>query len=209
MSEDLITDDELLYMIHQKDEPAMEMLMQRYRPMIKGLIRQLGQLRHCSISGDAFQEDLEQESRIMLMSAIDSYREDCSCTFKTYLYNCIRKRLLTIYRHSQCAKEMAFYGCDSLDTLVSEDHAVYRCDMVESTDRFFDPVYCLQLNEASERLKQLRLHFTPREWKILCLSLNGTSYQSAAEQLGCTKKSYGNQLSRIRKKLNNLIEKMA
>ena len=85
----------------------------------------------------------------------------------------------------------------------------YRADMLVSNDRFFDPVYRFTLNEASKQVKQLRRYFTPREWQILCLSLDNTSYQDAAAILNISRKSYGNQLGRIRKKLDYILSKFS
>ena len=159
MTEEVSTDNELLYMMHQQDDWAVEDLLNKYKPMICGMIFRFGQFDSCSVSSDAYREDLEQESRMMLVGAAENYREDYPCSFKTYLQNCLRKHLLTIYRHSQC-----------------------------SNDRFFDPVYCFALNEASKQIKHLRRYFTPKEWKILCLSLESTSYQEAAALLNITRK---------------------
>ena len=82
MTEEVYTDNELLYMIRQQDDWAVESLLNKYKPMICGMIFRLGQFENCSVSGDAYKEDLEQESRMMLVSAADSYREDYPCSFK-------------------------------------------------------------------------------------------------------------------------------
>ena len=81
MTEEVYTDNELLYMIRQQDDWAVESLLNKYKPMICGMIFRLGQFENCSVSGDAYKEDLEQESRMMLVSAADSYREDYPCSF--------------------------------------------------------------------------------------------------------------------------------
>lgn len=200
-------DDELLYMIHQADEWALQTLILKYQPMIRGMIRM--QSGFSGIAGWSFHEDLEQESRLMAASAINSYREDCGCSFKTYLTHCLRKRLQTLYRHTRSAKEAAFYECESLDCVVNEDHAVYRTEMIPSADRFSDPVYCFKLTQSSDQLRQIRRFFTPQEWQLLCLSLEGLSYKEAAALLNCSVKSYDNRLQRVRRKLQRLIRKMA
>lgn len=136
MCEEMSTDNELLYMIRQQDDWAVENLLNKYKPMICGMIFKLSQLDSCSVSSEAYKEDLEQESRMMLIGAAENYREDYPCSFKTYLQNCLRKRLLTIYRHSQCSSDAAFYACDSLDTMVGEDRGMYKADTLASNDRF-------------------------------------------------------------------------
>lgn len=209
MCEEMSTDNELLYMIRQQDDWAVENLLNKYKPMICGMIFKLSQLDSCLVSSEAYKEDLEQESRMMLIGAAENYREDYPCSFKTYLQNCLRKRLLTIYRHSQCSSDAAFYACDSLDTMVGEDRGMYKADTLASNDRFFDPVYRFTLNEAAKQVKQLRRYFTPKEWQILCLSLDNTSYQEAAAILNISRKSYGNQLGRIRRKLEHILRKFS
>ena len=45
--------------------------------------------------------------------------------------------------------------------------------------------------------------------QILCLSLDNTSYQEAAAILNISRKSYGNQLGRIRRKLEHILRKFS
>ena len=83
MTEEVYTDNELLYMIRQQDDWAVENLLNKYKPMICGMIFRLGQFENCSVSGDAYKEDLEQESRMMLVSAAD-YSTEMKCRRHPY-----------------------------------------------------------------------------------------------------------------------------
>ena len=49
-------------MIRQQDDWAVENLLNKYKPMICGMIFRLGQFENCSVSGDAYKEDLEPVS---------------------------------------------------------------------------------------------------------------------------------------------------
>ena len=50
MTEEVSTDNELLYMMHQQDDWAVEDLLNKYKPMICGMIFRLGQFENCSVS---------------------------------------------------------------------------------------------------------------------------------------------------------------
>ena len=43
MTEEVYTDNELLYMIRQQDDWAVESLLNKYKPMICGMIFRMGQ----------------------------------------------------------------------------------------------------------------------------------------------------------------------
>lgn len=200
-------DSELLYMIHQQDEWALQYLIRKYQPMIRGMIRSHYELQDCGVSPSAFCEDLQQESCVTIVKAAERYREDCACSFKTFLTQCLRKHYIAVYRHSKSARDAAFYQCESLDLLINEDHAGYKIDYVPSQDRFTDPAYLFKLSQSAEIMKEMKRFLTNEEWTVLTLILQSTPYVQGAKLLGCSRKTYDNKVFRVRCRVKELIRR--
>ena len=87
----LENDNELLYLIKNHDEEALELMFKKYENLILSKIRQY----HFPISN---KEDYLQEGRIVLLKAIDTYRTEFEKTFTKYFELLLINRFNTLYR---------------------------------------------------------------------------------------------------------------
>ena len=71
-------DNELLYLISEKDEVALEIMMNKYEPLIKSML-----VRY-KIKSKNF-EDFHQECLMTLYNCVNKYREDRKISFNSYL----------------------------------------------------------------------------------------------------------------------------
>ncbi len=71
-------DNELLYLISEKDEVALEIMMNKYEPLIKSML-----VRY-KIKSKNF-EDFYQECLMTLYNCVNKYREDRKMSFNSYL----------------------------------------------------------------------------------------------------------------------------
>ena len=71
-------DNELLYLISEKDEVALEIMMNKYEPLIKSML-----VRY-KIKSKNF-EDFYQECLMTLYNCVNKYREDRKISFNSYL----------------------------------------------------------------------------------------------------------------------------
>lgn len=71
-------DNELLYLISEKDDVALEIMMTKYDPLIKSM------LARYKIKSKNF-EDFHQECLMVLYNCLNKYREDRKMSFNSYL----------------------------------------------------------------------------------------------------------------------------
>lgn len=162
------------------DEEAFAVLMQRMAPLIHSQVRSF----RCAGTED---EDLAQEALLGLLAAVRSFRPDGGASFTTYATTCIRRRLISVVRHS---------GSRALREQSLEDDP-------DLPDSAADPALRLQEQEGAEALLQkLHQRLTPLEYKVLLLRLSDCSYEETAARLGTTKKAVDNAVQRLRHKLS-------
>ncbi len=186
-----LTDEELAYLAN-KDEIALESLMERYKPMINSIARS-----YFLTSGDI--DDLIQEGMIGVFKAITSFNGKSS--FKAYAYTCIKTNIITAIKKSNRNKNkplnnyISLSGTDGND----EDKNLLVCD------KNFDPERKVIEMESHDELREtIKQKLSQFEYKILLYYLQGFSYSDISERTGKKEKSIDNAIQRIRKKLQEL-----
>ena len=133
------------------------------------------------------QDDLYQEGMIGLLKAIRSYDPVKNDHFEAYAALCIRRQLYDAIRRS--AK-----------TSLREEDALRQLSL--SAREAPDPETQLLANESEKEIKAaLQGLLSDFEGSVLSPYLEGYSVREIAERLGCTAKSVGNAILRIRRKL--------
>ena len=87
-------DNELLYLIREKEDSALEIIYQKYTPMIK---KRIGDFKIKYKN----QDDFFQEGLITLKKAIETYKDEYGKTLNKYfdlliqgdLFNCLKKKV--------------------------------------------------------------------------------------------------------------------
>ncbi|MBQ8923156.1 MAG: RNA polymerase sporulation sigma factor SigH [Lachnospiraceae bacterium] len=192
---DTLSDNEIISRINEKDDDAIEFMMQKYGNIVKREVRTV------YIIG-AETDDLMQEGMIGLFKAIRDYESDKGTAFSTFATLCIRRQLQTAINNSNRKKhiplnsyisiysESGEYGYEFGENLESEVSDANPEDMVIARE---------QRNAIKKRIET---DLSPLEKKVLKLYLDGLSYQEIADSLDKSEKSVDNALQRIRKKLS-------
>ncbi len=89
-----MNDNELLYLIQEGNEEALEIMFQKYDPLIKNKIKKF------KIAVDII-EDALQEGRLMLHKAIKLYDASMDKTFNKYFDLILTNRLISITRENK------------------------------------------------------------------------------------------------------------
>lgn len=91
MSDYQYNDNELLYLISQKDDDALEILIKKYEPLINKRLRsyRVNKINY---------EDYFQECLIALVNAVNRFREDKNGVFNLYLDYAIQSKIKTLLR---------------------------------------------------------------------------------------------------------------
>ena len=102
-----LTDEELVSFAKEKDERAVEELLNRYKKTIIAIAR-----NYYLSGGD--REDLVQEASFALYKAIETYEKKSNVLFKTYAITCAKNKILSEIKKSNTEKNKPLNGYLSL-----------------------------------------------------------------------------------------------
>lgn len=200
----ILTDEQLLRMSQEGSETAEELLIEKYKNLVKLCSR------NYYISG-ADHDDVVQEGMIGLYKAIRSYDSGRDASFKTFAERCINNQILTAIKKADRLKHQPLNESISISQGIvreTEDgggEAVLG-DVLQDT-RGKEPEAQMLLQEIIRFLKDHDQDtFSKLEQQVLDEKLKGKGYQEIAEALGRSPKSIDNTLQRIRKKVLAYLE---
>lgn len=183
-------DYELVYLVREQNEEALDILIQKYSPLIWKIAS--------SYYGVGFDyEDFFQEGRMAFIKSIYTFDETSVASFYSYSMTCVRNAVTTAYRK---AKRSA--GLDQLTDytepvlpIASESQSYYYLDRVHSN-----------LNERLIIELALKEKGILSEFEKTCLKyyLLDNNYIEIALILNVPPKKVDNALSRCKTKLKNL-----
>ena len=199
---DDLTDEELFDLIRLKDREAMDFLISKYRVMVKSKAR-----TYFIIGGDT--EDLIQEGMIGLYNAIRDYDKDKS-KFSTFAEVCVSRQILTAVKAASRKKHMPLNTYISLNNPVAfdseEDNASFL-DIIKNSSTLNPESLIIGEESKNSLIAHIYTSLSKMEKEILFLYLSGRSYSEIAEMTNKNEKSVDNALQRVKKKLNDFIEK--
>ena len=182
-------DNELITQIRCGDEQAVEVLLEKYRPLVRRRANAL-----FLIGGDS--EDLNQEGMIGLYQAVRSYDPGRGTSFFTFADLCIRRQMYH-------AVEADGRRCNAPlnDALPLEETDSGDPDLTDPESQY---IRSEERRDFEEKCAQL---LSPYERKVLHLYLDGCRYTEIAGILHKTPKSADNAIQRIRAKLTAEIKR--
>lgn len=190
-----LTDEELIARIRGGEETCMDLLIERYRGMVKNQARAL-----YLIGGD--QEDLIQEGMIGLFKAVRDYsREKVAVSgkdgFAAFAKLCVSRQL---YSAVQASNRMKHTPLNSYVELSSEIGDVQGNPLAQNPEALV-----IAQEDVMDLQERFRGQLSEFECKVLDLYLDGDNYQEIAHHLGKTPKSIDNALQRIRRKVEKVL----
>lgn len=194
-------DHELLYMIRQKDEVALEMLLKKYHNTIMGIV--YGMFRYARLLRIS-KEELYSAGMTGFVQAVECYREDLNVSFQSFLKLCVERECRSLLRKHRGLSYSLISGSLSLDMTISEDENLYLIDTIACTNPDFDPQWQFRYNEAKRSLAEKLSKMTSFEVKVIHYRLEGYSYAEIAELCSVSSKAVDNALQRIKKKLGSV-----
>jgi RNA polymerase sporulation-specific sigma factor len=193
---DDLTDNELLTVIQDGSESAVEFLLEKYKNFVRIKARS-----YFLIGAD--REDLIQEGMIGLYKAIRDFRHDKQASFRAFAELCITRQMITAIKTATRQKHIP------LNSYVSLNKPMYY---EEEGDRTLVDTLCgtevtdpVDLVISGEEIRSMRSSFSEilsdLEAQVLRLYLDGKSYQEIAQALGRHVKSIDNALQRVKRKV--------
>lgn len=186
-------DNELIYLIRQRNEKAFSFLVNKYQVETRRWLRHI--LRTYPRYQD--QEDFYQIALLKLHESIDDYKADQS-SFHNYYFKVLKHTTVDMIRSMNTYKHIQDKYTISLDMFVQEGDTNYcLVDMIEKE-------IPAEEEDQEEHMKENVLYtqkrLNPLEVDILSLRTLGYSYDMIAEKLNISKKKVDNTLCKIRKR---------
>jgi len=195
-----LDDEELLSLIHQGENLALDILINKYKGFIRAKAR-----TYFLIGAD--QEDIIQEGMIGLYKAIQDYDGDKLSPFRGFAELCITRQIITAIKMATRQKHIPLNSYVSLDKpIYDEDSERTLLDVLTSTGAI-DPQELLINREKYVDLELKLSELLSRlERKVLNLYVEGCTYQEIAMELDRHVKSIDNAIQRIKRKLEDLLK---
>ena len=192
MDYEINNDYELIYLIQEEDEQALNIMLKKYEPLIKKIVNHYYRIfKDFNID---FQ-DLVQEGRIGLYRAIKSYKEDKNILFYTFAFMCIKGQILAIYKKSLRDKNKS-------STLASlhDDLAFF-----EETGYIDSPEKLMEESLITRQIIEFKNNLEFIDANIFELRYNSFNYKEISKLLDISINVVDNKLVKIKKKLRKFL----
>ncbi len=184
-----MTDEQLVLLAQVKDGSAIDELFNRYKYIASAVA-------HSYFLNGGDSEDLLQEGLLAIFKAITTF--NTKYNFKSYVYTCVKNRILTVITSSNRYKNQPLNNYISLSGTFDDD--IEKNEII--IDNEFGPEETYINIESENELKDIiNKCLSSYEHKILFYYLKGYSYREISEKLNKKEKSIDNAIQRIRKKI--------
>lgn len=200
-----MTDENLLNLIHNNDNKALNCLINRYKDTVEIKVTKY------YING-AEKEDIIQEGLIGLFKAIKGFDNTKENSFKTFANLCIERQIITAVKGSRRQKHLPLNSYISLNNSNFEnENGEVESQLIEiiNSNTVEDPLETITKNEYYKDVKnKINNSLSGFEKLVLDKYVQGKSYVQIAESLNAPVKSIDNAIQRIRKKTIKNIENL-
>lgn len=159
------------------------------------------------IGGDT--EDLIQEGMIGLYNAIRDYNKNKS-HFSTFAEICVSRQILSAVKAASRQKHIPLNTYISLNNSVNSSHEEngFRFwDILKNSETANPESLVIGEENKNSLISHIYKTLSELEKNILFLYLSGKSYSEIAEITNKNEKSVDNALQRVKKKINDFIER--
>ena len=193
-------DNEILSYISEANEEAIELIYEKYKPLINKIATNLFK-KYCKNTGLDI-SDLTQEGMIGLNSAINRYKENKDVLFYTYAKTCIERRIISSVIAANRQKHKVLN--DSISFEIDLDNNINLGSFFGDTE--YNPEnIVISREENDELLNKIENVLTNVELQVLQLKLDGFEYKEIASIIDKDVKAVDNAVQRIRQKIKKII----
>ncbi len=200
-NEQEVADEEMLKLIEQGDQQALEKMINKYEELVKMKASKF-------FMYGAEKNDIIQEGMIGLYKAIRDFNKQKNITFKTFANICIERQLITAIKSANRQKHMLLNSAISIDSNVGTEEENYRerIELIKS-NYIEDPSEAIVKSEYYMNIyNAIDQKLSNHEKEVLMQYQKGKSYAEIAKALDCKPKSVDTAMTRIRKKANKIKE---
>ena len=194
-------DYEILNYINENNEEAMEIIYEKYKPLITKIATSMYK-KYCKKTGLDI-NDLMQEGMLALNKAINSYQENKDVLFYTYAKKCIERKIISTVICANRQKHKVLNESISFE-IDLDNNTNLEAFLGDSKN---NPEKIIVSNESSkEFLDDIKKSLTDIEVQVLQLKLDGFDYKEIAQIVGKDVKAVDNTIQRIRNKIKKIMK---
>lgn len=193
-------DYELLSYISENNEEANNILFKKYEPLIISTSQRV--IKYMEGSGVDL-NDLIQEGRIGLCSAIDTFKESKETLFFTYAKTCIERKIYDLLKSTKTSKHKILNNSVPIE-IDNEFGETLTFDYMLKDDKDNPEKLLLNEEQRKEFYKEAYDKLTDLEVQVFDLKMSGFDNAEISEILGFEYKKVDNTLQRIRTKLKDI-----
>ena len=197
-----LTDEEIVGLAKNGNVDGLEYLINKYKNFVRAKAR-----TYFLIGAD--REDIIQEGMIGLYNEIVDYRVDRQASFRAFAEICVTRQIITAIKTATRQKHIPLNSYVSLNKPVfDEDSERTLAEVVPTTGKSGNPED-LFINQENLMDIESTMHriLSPLEQQVVNLYLEGKSYVEIAQDLDRHVKSVDNALQRVKRKLEQYLEK--
>ena len=189
--------NELLYMVRMNDEWALNEIFKRLKTSLQV---ELNKLVFSYSPLLVYRDELEQEERIAVYTAIERYQPERDISFSVYAVAIARNAMRKLIRKLNHQYISGFNGTRLIYDVLKDD-ATYM-NLIQSKDVLSDPQYVLRMREAYDVLeKTLSRKLKPEDVAVKQCWMEGGTYLENCKKLGMTYKQYESRITKIKKRV--------
>lgn len=196
-----LNDYEIIYMVKENDDDAIEILFRKYRPVI---VKIASNYLKIAKSYGLELEDLIQEGYIALYSAYRNYSDIRDAMFYTFVNISVHSKMLNCLRLANTKKNKTLNNSISLFNKLSYVDEQELIDVVEDNLSLL-PENELDLKELESIVRNFILELNYPQSCVFELNMNGFSNLDIAYLLDLNKKQVTNHLFSARKKFQSYL----
>lgn len=197
-----MADDKLIEVIHDNgNSVAEEVLIKRYKNFV------LAKSRSYFLVG-ADREDIVQEGMIGLYKAIRDYRIERLASFRAFAELCITRQIITAIKAATRQKHQPLNSYISLNKPIYDEESDRTLLDILKGSKLTNPEQLFISKETYELIEdKIYEMLSDLEFDVLQEYLKGKSYQAIADELDKHVKSVDNALQRVKRKLEDFLER--
>lgn len=198
-----LPDEALIALYRQGDKNAIDLLIQRYKKLVRHKIR-------VDFFVGADKEDLIQEGMIGLFKAICDYNSEKEASFKSFATLCVTRQISTAFKTASRQKHMPLNRSISLNVPISarssdeEEDGMTLMDVIKNNISLTPEEEIISKENVEAINTFMKKSLSPMEIKVVNLYMEGKNYKEIAVLLDKSPKSIDNALQRIKKKLEDV-----
>ena len=197
----MVTDSELIMLVREKNEEALEILINRYTPYIRNITNQYSSsLRYLGITRD----EIYNEGLNAILLAIDNYDDYKSHLFSTYVKSVVNSNIKRILSRSNKGNNNILNNAIILNHKYIDEGISLDCIIEDPKSNLENNI--IEEGTTKEIMEKIKGILSSFEYQVLNLRKDGLDIKDIARITNKDNKTIYNTLYRVKIKIRKILE---